>query len=114
MSLAELYESAVPAALDVGVVARPFEPMRPVPLADVDATGIAAWDRLADCAADPNPFFRPDFVHAAARAHGDEPLLLVGRRGHEWVFCLPVLRAKRWRRLRLRSLVPWMPGVVFL
>jgi CelD/BcsL family acetyltransferase involved in cellulose biosynthesis len=81
---------------------------------DLDASALAAWDRLADRAAEPNPFFRPAFVAAAADADGSNPLLLVATSGPDWVFCLPVERASRHRRLVVPCLAPWEPDVSFL
>jgi CelD/BcsL family acetyltransferase involved in cellulose biosynthesis len=81
---------------------------RTVSLSALDAGAIAAWQGLADRAAEPNPYYRPEFVQPAANA-GDEPLLVVASDGDDWIACLPVVRAARWRRLRLPCLAPWMP-----
>jgi CelD/BcsL family acetyltransferase involved in cellulose biosynthesis len=52
---------------------------------------IAAWRALADTAAEPNPFFEPDFVLPAARhlASRDVGLLAV-ENGDGWSACMPV------------------------
>jgi CelD/BcsL family acetyltransferase involved in cellulose biosynthesis len=75
---------------------------------------LASWVRLAGRAAEPNPFFRPDFVAAAATAHKRDPALLVVTSGDEWIACLPVEPGGRWRRLWMPVLAPWMPNLGFL
>ena len=82
-------------------------------LSEIDEAGLAAWRRLADRAAEPNPYYRPEFVRPAAKA-GDDPLLLVVCDGDAWIACLPVVRASRWRRLPLPVLAPWMPDHAFI
>jgi CelD/BcsL family acetyltransferase involved in cellulose biosynthesis len=83
-------------------------------LSELDAEGRSAWRRLADSAAEPNPFYRPEFVEAAAGAHGDDPLLLVVTGSDGWLGCLPVTPARRWRRLPILGLAPWMPDLAFV
>jgi CelD/BcsL family acetyltransferase involved in cellulose biosynthesis len=80
-----------------------------VPLADLREWDRLAWRELADRAAEPNPFFDPDFVLAAARALGehDEVALAVLRDGAGWTACVPVRRYRRWHRLPLRCLATW-------
>lgn len=92
----------------------PVERVRLLSLSDVDARGVAAWERLSDRAAEPNPYFRHSFVETATRAHGLDTLLLVATSGEDWVFCLPVERAGRWRRLAVPCLVPALPELRFL
>ena len=60
-------------------------------LLDVSASQLVAWCMLAARAVEPNPFFEPAFVLAAARRAGAQrgALLVVERRG-EWIACLPV------------------------
>jgi len=60
-------------------------------LLDVSPAQRAAWCLLAARAVEPNPFFEPEFVLAAARRPGAPrgALLVVERRG-EWLACLPV------------------------
>ena len=86
----------------------------PVRLSDLSGSGLAAWDRLADRAAEPNPFFRREFVQAAGEAFGTDPLLLIGTTGGDWALCLPVATVSRWRRLAMPCLAPWMPDVSYL
>ena len=85
-----------------------------VRLSALNAGALEAWDRLADRAAEPNPFFRREFVQAASAAHGDDPLVLVAARGDDWLLCLPVAAAPRWRRLAVPCLAPWMSDVTYL
>jgi CelD/BcsL family acetyltransferase involved in cellulose biosynthesis len=56
---------------------------------------IGAWQALAQAAAEPNPFFEPDFVLAANR-HLPRPRvgLLTVEDGDDWIASLPVTR---WR-----------------
>jgi len=86
----------------------------PLRLSDLSTNALDAWDRLAARAADPNPFFRREFVQAASTSYGKDPLLLVGATGSEWIFCLPVDPVPRWRRLAVPCLAPWMPDVTYL
>jgi CelD/BcsL family acetyltransferase involved in cellulose biosynthesis len=86
----------------------------PLRLSDLSTNALAAWDRLAERAADPNPFFRREFVQAASAAYGKDPLLLVGAAGSEWIVCLPVDPVPRWRRLAVPCLAPWMPDLTYL
>src|SRR5215217_8142187 len=86
----------------------------PLRLSDLSTNALDAWDRLAARAADPNPFFRREFVQAASTSYGKDPLLLVAATGSEWIFCLPVYPVPRWRRLAVPCLAPWMPDVTYL
>lgn len=82
-----------------------------------DALGTAdreAWRRLADRAAEPNPFFRPEFVLAAVEERGHPATLLVADQGEEWIACLPLRRARRFGPLPLPCLAPWLPEYAFL
>jgi CelD/BcsL family acetyltransferase involved in cellulose biosynthesis len=74
----------------------------------------AAWSRLAARAAEPNPFFRPDFVASAAAAHRRDPVLVVVMSDDEWIACIPVAPGARWGRLWMPVLAPWMPTLGFL
>ncbi len=56
----------------------------------VDEAGVAAWSRLADRAAEPNPFYRPEFLLANVIERGLAVELLVVLDGTRWVACLPV------------------------
>ncbi|HSK51093.1 MAG TPA: GNAT family N-acetyltransferase [Solirubrobacterales bacterium] len=83
---------------------------RLVPLAELKERDLAAWRRLADSAAEPNPFFDPDFVLPAAAALGerDEVSLALWEDGGEWVACLPIRHYSRWHRLPLRCVATWL------
>lgn len=96
----------VPGCVDISV--------DPIRLSALSSSDLEAWDLLAERAAESNPFFRREFVQAAAEAFDTDPLLLVGATGGEWMLCLPVVAVARWRRLAMPCLAPWMPDVTFL
>jgi CelD/BcsL family acetyltransferase involved in cellulose biosynthesis len=75
---------------------------------------VAAWTRLADAAIEPNPYFRPEFVLPSLPGRDDEALLLVVPSPDGWAACLPLRRARRWRRHRLPVLEQWLPEYTFL
>lgn len=61
----------------------------------------AAWDRLAERAAEPNPFFERAFVTTACEQLGaDDVAVLFLADGEEWAGCMPV-RVKRILGLRV-------------
>lgn len=70
----------------------------------VDAAGHAAWRDLADRAAEPNPFYRPEFLLANVIERGLAVELLVVMDGPRWVACLPVRTLPPTPRLPLSSL----------
>jgi CelD/BcsL family acetyltransferase involved in cellulose biosynthesis len=79
------------------------------PLSDITPAELASWADLYARAAEPNPYFAPHFVLAAARGLGRSDVgLLVARSGSEWVGCLPIVRARTWRRVPLPSLTTWL------
>lgn len=80
----------------------------------VDAAGRRAWTELADRAAEPNPFLRPEVVLAAAGARAPTVLLAVVREHERWLACLPVSRAARWGRIPLPVLGPWLADYAYL
>src|SRR5947209_10253722 len=80
----------------------------------LEPTDVEAWERLAAAAAQPNPFFEPDFVLAAAEGRGEPAALLVVRAGRDWIACLPVERRAPWRSLPLPCLSPWLPAYAYL
>jgi CelD/BcsL family acetyltransferase involved in cellulose biosynthesis len=70
---------------------------------------VPAWRDLASRAAEPNPFFEPEFVEAAVTYL--EPAgvsLLVVREGDDWIGCLPV------RPARLGGILSWRHPYCFL
>jgi CelD/BcsL family acetyltransferase involved in cellulose biosynthesis len=70
----------------------------------VDAAGLAAWRDLADRAAEPNPFFRPEFLLANVIERGLSVALLVVMDGPRWVACLPVRSQRPTPRFPLSSI----------
>lgn len=87
-----------------------------VPLAELGERDLAAWRHLADRAAEPNPFFDPDFVLPAAAALGEagEVALIQLGEGEEWTACLPIRRYRRWHRLPLGCLATWLHSYCLL
>lgn len=84
-----------------------------LPLAGLGADQLVAWRALAGRAAEPNPFFRPEFVLAEG-ADDRDAILVVVTEGTRWIGCLPLVRARRYGRLRLPCLAPWRPDRAFL
>lgn len=77
----------------------PTRKLRPsavtVPLDKLSADEIERWSALATRAIEPNPFFEPAFVLAAAEHLGDRDLsLLVVESADRWAACLPVRRVR--------------------
>jgi CelD/BcsL family acetyltransferase involved in cellulose biosynthesis len=87
-----------------------------LPISDVDAGHLAAWRELAGRAAEPNPFFEPEFVlPAAARLGADRTCLLVSaNRSGDWLACVPVKATSRWKRLPVPALASWRHLYCFL
>ena len=87
--------------------------MRLVAPASLTADDTAAWRRLADSAAEPNPFFDPLFVPAAVSAlAAPEVRLLVAERGGKWIGVMP-LEIRRVARLPLLA-ATWRHPYSFL
>jgi hypothetical protein len=74
----------------------------------LSAIDLTAWSQLADRAAEPNPFFRPEFVLANVNERGAPVELLVVRDDTRWLACLPV----RSRPPSLRIPVPQLEGLI--
>ena len=74
----------------------------------VTPADVAAWRLLSERAAEPNPFFEPDFVLPAHRALGGRVSLLVAEHDGRWSACLPV------RRLLPGVLRSWRHSYCFL
>ena len=87
--------------------------MQTVSFSQLDDAALRAWDRLADRAVEPNPYYRPGFARAAALAD-DDPLVMYETDGDEWIACLPISRALRWGRLQMRCFAPWSPDNAFV
>jgi CelD/BcsL family acetyltransferase involved in cellulose biosynthesis len=65
--------------------------VRLVAPASLTADETAAWRRLAECAAEPNPFFDPRFVPAAVSAlEAPAVRLLVAERDGRWIGAMPI------------------------
>jgi CelD/BcsL family acetyltransferase involved in cellulose biosynthesis len=75
---------------------------------------VRAWRALAERAAEPNPFFSPEYVLAAAHGRGEPADLLIVTRGGRWEACVPFQRAGRWRWLPLPCLAPWLRTYAYL
>lgn len=85
------------------------------PLADLTDRDIEAWRDLATRAQEPNPFFEPDFVLAAARELRTRRIaLLTVREADGWTACMPVRRVARWRRLPVPALTSWRHRYCYL
>ena len=81
-----------------------------IPLADIDERKLAAWRELADRAAEPNPFWDPDFVLPAARGLGQEHevAILCEVNGSDWSAALPIRRYRPWHRLPVPCVASWL------
>ena len=73
----------------------------------VDDAGLVAWRDLADRAAEPNPFYRPEFLLANVVERRVPAELLVVVDGDRWLACLPVQR----RAASLRFPLPTIAAV---
>lgn len=76
----------------------------------VDEAGLVAWRNLADRAAEPNPFFRPEFLLANVVERQVPAELLVVIEDDRWLACLPVQR----RPANLRFPLPTLAAVTDL
>jgi CelD/BcsL family acetyltransferase involved in cellulose biosynthesis len=74
-----------------------------IDLDSLSAAELDAWGRLAARTAEPNPFFEPLFLPAAARALGVEgvELLVAESAGGEWSGALPIVRRRVARAIPL-------------
>lgn len=64
-------------------------------VAGLDPVALERWRELAEAAADPNPFFEPDFVVPASELlpAGPDRLLVVAD-SRRWLGCIPLARAR--------------------
>jgi hypothetical protein len=63
---------------------------------------------LAARAAEPNPFFEPEYVLPAAEfIRGRRVALLVVRAPDGWAACLPICRPRRWHRVPVPGMAAW-------
>jgi CelD/BcsL family acetyltransferase involved in cellulose biosynthesis len=83
---------------------------------DVRELELGRWRELAARALEPNPYFEPDFVLPAARRLGEDAaaLLVVTDDGGDWLACLPVCFAARWKRLPIPAVAAWRHLYCFL
>lgn len=88
--------------------------MRLIPFSELTAEDLHAWERLAERAAQPNPFFEPGFAAVAAETLGtSEARLLVTEAGNgDWIGCVPV--SPMTRRARRIALGTWNHDYSFL
>lgn len=87
---------------------------RRMALSDLGGEELGRWRTLADQAAEPNPFFDPDFVVPCAEALGAQVSLLITEDARGWSGCLPVVEQRGWHRLPIRGLVSWRHIYCFL
>jgi hypothetical protein len=78
-----------------------------IALEDLSAGDLAAWRELALRAIEPNPYVHPDFVLPLGLAERRPVALLRARIGETWTACIPVVRARSWRRVPAPGLVTW-------
>jgi len=98
---------------DVALLRKPGQRAITIRPQELSAGDIRRWASLASASIEPNPFFEPAFVLAAAEHLGDRDLsLLVVESADRWTACLPV------RRLRLAgvpvALRSWCHAYCFL
>jgi CelD/BcsL family acetyltransferase involved in cellulose biosynthesis len=81
----------------------------------MSASDLGAWRELAEEAAEPNPFFEPEYVLALAATFGSAGAvrLLVARDQNHWHACVPVHMARRWHQIPLRALATWRGHLFF-
>lgn len=72
-------------------------------------TELARWRELARRAAEPNPFFEPEFVLPAARHLGARGVRLLVAKDHagDWLGCLPLCPSAVHYRLHLPIMASW-------
>jgi len=86
-----------------------------IALSDLSPADHGRWRELADAAAEPNPFYEPEFVSALAPVLGGRDLsLLVARRGSDWLACAPVHSPGRWHHMPLRGIANWQTPYTYL
>jgi CelD/BcsL family acetyltransferase involved in cellulose biosynthesis len=88
---------------------------RTIPFQELSTAEIGAWRELAAAAAEPNPFFEPEFVLPLSEAMpGNGRGLMVVERGRDWLAALPVRRVMSWRRIPLPGTVGWKSSYTYL
>jgi CelD/BcsL family acetyltransferase involved in cellulose biosynthesis len=91
---------------EVGVVS-PRLALRRVPAGGASEADLAAWSDLAARAIEPNPFFEPGLLAAAAAFYGGVDLGLIESEDGRLLGALPLRRAHRWRRIPAACLSVW-------
>lgn len=76
---------------------------RLIPLDELEPAHLASWKALAERAAEPNPFFEPEFVLPVARHVGESraALMVVEGPEREWLACMPVVRSVHAGHMRV-------------
>lgn len=86
-----------------------------LPLDALTPGDLERWRDVARRAAEPNPFFEPEFVLPAARHLGESDVtLVVVREDDDWLGCVPVRRLGRWRRIPFPCVAAWVHLYCFL
>jgi CelD/BcsL family acetyltransferase involved in cellulose biosynthesis len=84
-------------------------------LDELSAGDTERWRELAAQAAEPNPFFEPEYVLPAADLIGGRRVgLAVVRETDGWSACLPVHHPRRWHRIPLGCVASWEHRYSFL
>jgi CelD/BcsL family acetyltransferase involved in cellulose biosynthesis len=113
--------TSMPALPPPGEASGELEPRMPemairlVPWPDM-ANDVPAWDALALCAAEPNPFYESWYLLPALRAfdrEGDVSLVRF-EAGGELAGLIPLMRPNRYYRWPLPNLTNWVHGNCFL
>jgi CelD/BcsL family acetyltransferase involved in cellulose biosynthesis len=80
------------------------------PLDRLAPADVQRWRRLADAAAEPNPFYEPAFLYTAARNLTDRrtQLLIARDKDGEWSACMPVVKRARFRKIPGPALLNWV------
>ncbi len=89
--------------------------MHLLPLDGLSASDLGDWRALAARAAEPNPFFEPEYALPLARGTRQvaDAALLVARGENGWIACLPVRRSMVWHRAPLPNLSTWRAHVLY-
>jgi CelD/BcsL family acetyltransferase involved in cellulose biosynthesis len=74
---------------------------RLVSVADLGPGQVSVWRDLVSRAAEPNPFFEPDYLRATVRYRGVTVTLVTVFDGDDLVACLPLYSHERMSRFRL-------------
>jgi len=88
----------------------------PIPIGELTPAQLTAWSELAARAAEPNPFFEPEFLLPAARHLGESGIgmLVVQEGDRDWLACMPVCHHLNVRGARVPALSAWRHLYSFL